>query len=583
MNETKSIRRYLFFVVLSAILTAQTPPATAPVNSPQSAAPLKITTRLVEVNVLVHDHHGNPVGDLSKEDFEVSDEGKAQTISVFTVDHLTGNGTAGPNAPKPLIMPANVVTNRPSTVANGPTSVTVLLLDLYNTKLTDQMATRRQIIKFLRQIRPEDRVAVYLLNGGGFSIVHDFTNNSETLLAALAKVLPGFSSQLDASDFDAANTGNDNADTVLDISSTVTAHFFLRVRALNTCLAFKALATHLAGVPGRKNVVWVSGGFPIAFGFGDSQDSTDQNLMKSNAAAQDQELFADYIEDASRAMNTANVAVYPVDARGLLGLPFADASKQIKVDPRTHQIPENMMHVDQRNMDTMNYVADLTGGKAFYNTNDINGAIRKAIEDSDVTYTLGYYVPDENWDNRFHKIKVKVKRSGVSVRTKKGYFAQQANAPTPTKLEETLREAIWSPLDSTMIGLTVRIDPSPALPNATRVVFVVDPSDLQFKQREDGKYAAAMDVVFVQETKRGKRLTDTKQTVNMAATPAQYALMQKRGLEAGKDLAIAAETESIRVVVLDRGTGQTGSATIPFTAANKSGSTVAPSGPAGAF
>jgi VWFA-related protein len=445
------------------------------------------------------------------------------------------------------------------------------------------MSTRRQIIKFLRQIRPEDRVAVYLLKGNGFSIVHDFTNNSETLLAALAKVLPGFSSQLDASEFDASNTGNDDTDNVIDTSNTVTANFFLRVRALNTCLAFKLLATHLIGVPGRKNVVWVSGGFPIAFGFGDPQDAADQPTVKRGATAQDQELLAEYIEDASRAMNTANVAVYPVDARGLLGLPMADASKNIKVNPRTHQIPQNMMHVDQRNMDTMNYIAELTGGKAFYNTNDIEGAIRKAIDDSDVTYTLGYYVPDNNWDNKFHKIKVKVNRSGVSLRTKKGYFAQEANALTPTKLDETLREAIWSPLDSTMIGLTVRVDPSPALPNATRVVLAVDPNDLHFEQRQDGKYAAAMDVVFVQETKRGKRLTDTKQTMSMAATPAQYDAIKKSGFAAGKDLPIGPDTESIRVVVLDRGTEQTGSVTIPLAAANKSGATVAPTGSSGNF
>ncbi len=572
----------LALLIFPALLTAQTATAPPPANPPQTA-PLKVTTRLVQVNVIVHDHHGNPVGDLTKEDFEVTDEGKAQNISLFTVDRLSPGGASAPNAPKPIIIPANVATNRPMTQDNGPTSVTVLLLDMYNTHLTDQMSTRRQIIKFLRQIRPEDRVAVYLLKGNGFSIVHDFTNNAETLLVALARVLPGFSSQLDASDFDASNTGNDDMDNVIDTSNTVTANFFLRVRALNTCLAFKSLAMHLEGVPGRKNVVWVSGGFPIAFGFGDPQDAADQAAIKRGAAAQDQELFADYIEDASRAMNSANVAVYPVDARGLLGLPMADASKSIKVDPRTHQIPQSMMHVDQRNMDTMNYIAELTGGKAFYNTNDIEGAIRKAIDDSDVTYTLGYYVPDENWDNKFHKLKVKVKRPGLSVRTKKGYFAQEVNAITPTKLDDTLREAVWSPLDGTMIGLTIRVDPSPALANATRVVLAIDANDLQFKHREDGKYAASLDLVFVQETKRGKRLTDTKQTISMAATPAQYDAMRKQGFAAGKDLSVGPDTEAIRVVVLDRGTGQTGSVTIPVTAANKSGAKVASAGSTGTF
>lgn len=550
----------LAFVVLVA---AQTPSATQP---------LKVTTRLVQVNVLVHDHHGNPVGDLTKDEFEVSDEGKPQQISLFTIDRLTPNtGSPVSMANKQSIMPANVITNRPVSQDNEPTSVTVLLLDMYNTKLTDQMATRKQIIQFLRQIRPEDRVAVYLLRGSGFSIVHDFTNNAEALLAALAKVLPGFSAQLDASEVDAANTGNDNVDSVIDTSNIVTANFYMRVRALNTCLAFKSLALHLTGVPGRKNVVWVSGGFPIGFGFGDPQDSADQNAMKSGAAAQDRELFAGFIEDASRAMNTANVAVYPVDARGLLGLPFADASKSIKVDPRTHSIPQNLMHVDQRNMDTMNYIAELTGGKAFYNSNDIDGAIRKAIDDSEVTYTLGYYVQEDNWDNKFHRIKVKVKRGGVSVRTKKGYYAEQPNALTPAKLEDTLHDAVWSPLDSTMIGLTAHIEPSQAVPNATRVSFAVDPKDVEFTQRADNKYVASLDVVFVQETKRGKSVTDIRQTVNVTATPEQYETFRTQGLAAGRDLTIRPDTDAVRVVVLDRTSGQTGSVTVPVARASRRG------------
>jgi hypothetical protein len=132
-----------------------------------------------------------------------------------------------------------------------------------------------------------------------------------------------------------------------------------------------------------------------------------------------------------------------------------------------------------------------------------------------------------------------------------------------------------------MIGLTVRVDPSPALPNATRVVLALDPDDLQFKQRPDDRYAAAVDVVFVQETKRGKRLADIKQTINMAATPAQFEAIRKQGFAAGKDLPITPDTEAIRVVVLDRGTGETGSVTVPIGAANKSGPTLKPSGPTG--
>lgn len=562
------IRASYAALILSAIALAQT----ATTTTPMAPSPIKVTTRLVEMNVLVHDHHGNPVSDLKKEDFEVKDEGKVQTIILFTVDSVgTGSGAGNKPAVEP-ILPRNIVTNRPERQANVPSSVTVLLLDMYNTKLTDQMYAKQHLIKFLRQIRPEDRIALYVLNGTGFSVVHDFTNNSETLLAAIAKVFPGFSHELDGSDFDPSNTGDDNLDTLLDTSNTTMSNFYIRNRALNTCLAFKVLAEHLSGIPGRKNVVWVSGGFPISFGFGDPRDLADSQDI-SKVAAQDRELFASYIEDASTAMNNANVAVYPVDARGLMGLPMADASKSVKLNPQTHQIPSSLTHVDQKNIDTMNYISDLTGGKAFYNTNDLQGAIRKAIDDSAVTYTLGYYVSGDSWDNRFHKIKVKVDRSGLVVRTKKGYLAKEQPAPTPGKLDQTLHEAVWSPLDATTIGVSARIDPSPALTNASRLYFAVDPNEIQFKPEND-RYAGSLDIVFVQQTKRGKLIANTKKTLNLTVTPVQLDLLKKQGLRAGEDLKLNSDTQAVRIVILDRESGSTGSVTVPVTAQDKSGSTL---------
>jgi VWFA-related protein len=551
-------------LLIPLLLLAQVPGnPPAPAAQPPTQT-IKVTTRLVQINVLVHDHHGNPVGDLTKNDFEVTDQGKVQTISLFTVDTIAPAGGRASGQPSAPAMAPNVVTNRPERQGNAPTSVTVLLLDLYNTKITDQMATRRQIVRFLRQIRPEDRVALYVLRGSGFTVVHDFTDNSESLLTALAKVVPGFSHELDASDFDAANTGNDNMDSFIDGANLAMSNFFTRNRILNTCTAFKTLADHLAGLPGRKNLVWVSGGFPISFGYGDPADQADQGRIAS-VAAQDRELFADYIEEASTAMNTANVAVYPVDARGLLGLPMADASKNVKVDPRTHSIPKQMMTVDQRNMDTMHYIADLTGGRAFMNRNDIDGAIREAIDDSSVTYTLGYYASEENWDNKFHKIKVKVDRSGVTVRTKKGYLAQEQAPPTSVKLDEILHDAVWSPLDSTAIALSAHLDTSPT-PNAKRLIFQVDGSEIQFHPEAD-KYVDSLDIVFVQQAKRGAMIANSKKTVNIKATAAQLETLRRNGLSAGEDLSVNPDTQAVRIIVLDRNSGSTGSVTVPIASA----------------
>jgi hypothetical protein len=266
---------------------------------------------------------------------------------------------------------------------------------------------------------------------------------------------------------------------------------------------------------------------PIDIGFGDPQDVM-QAKQQAGGAAGEKDQLDRYVEEASRALNTANIAVYPVDVRGLVGLPFTDASKRIKLD-RTRGIPASMSTVDNRNVLTMNYVADLTGGRAFLDTNDLAGALRKAIDDSAVTYTLGYHVQEADWGSKYHKINVTVKRPGVKIRTKKGYLAKETSTLSSGQLDDVLRKAVWSPLDSTQLAVTARIDPSPALPNASRLGFVLLPEEIQFRQ-EGGKFHADLDIAFVQERKRGQRITDLKRNFKIDVTPERFQVMTQSGI-----------------------------------------------------
>ncbi len=527
---------------------------------------VRVTTRLVQLNVTARDHHGKLVPDLTKEDFVVTDQGKEQKISVVSME-----STLSAPGPPAKLMPRNQFSNRLDRQSQVPTSVTVVLIDSLNTPFKDQARARHQVLQFLRQIRPEDRIALYSMSVRGIRVIHDFTNNSGALVTALARTMPELSRDLTDMERDQVNL-----DEGVDYNSPLggfaaddrnaEAAFFTRDRVLNTCTVMKVLANHLTSISGRKNLVWVSGGFPISFGFG---DPAVENPLRNHFS----EIYNDYIEDASRAMGSANVAVYPVDARGLFGLPLFDASKQIRMNPRTHQPPPEMLHVDRRNFDTMNYLADLTGGKAFYNTNDINGAIRKAIDDSAITYTLGYYTSEENWDQKFHKIKVKVRRSGVSVRTKKGYFASSERTPSAKDLARATYDAMWSPLDASSIGLSAQIDPSPGVALASRITALVDPLDLTFKQTP-GRFNGSADVIIAQLTKRGKRIADKRETINLALKPETYQAIVKDGLRFTEDVKLGPETESIRLIVMDRGTGAVGTLTIPVLAQDKSGAAV---------
>jgi len=349
---------------------------------------IEVSTRLVQASVVVEDRHGNPVEGLKKEDFTLLDERHPQTISVFSVTANRISSTPPPPTPP------DTFTNRVSGAGDVPSNVAVILLDGLNTQFTDQAFARQQVIEFLLQIRPQDRVALYTL-GNELKILHDFTGDASSLLAALKRYKGQLSPSLSApdpdqnsKDFQAGPSARDDflsgflSNGPESTASQNEAGFFWRDRAQRTLLALLQIAYHLSSQSGRKTLIWVSGSFPII-----------PSYMFYGINAPDERLiFADDFKKAAGALNNSTLVVYPVDAHGL-----------------TTNRP------DFANLATMKMLAEHTGGRAFYNTNDLRKAIREAIDESGLTYQLGYYPTDEKWDSRFHRIKVNVKRKGLTV------------------------------------------------------------------------------------------------------------------------------------------------------------------------
>jgi hypothetical protein len=218
----------------------------------------------------------------------------------------------------------------------------------------------------------------------------------------------------------------------------------------------------------------------------------------------------------------------------------------------------------------------MTGGKAFYNTNGIAEAVRSAIDDSSVTYTLGYYVSDSEWDNRYHKLRVTVNRSGVNVRTKQGYLAQDRPTPTNAQIGDALKKAAWSPLDSTRLSVAARVDPSSTLPNASRFLFAIAPSEIYLRQ-ENGRYMGELDLLVIQHRKGGKQATEPQKAITLALTPERYRFTLQNGIVLTEDLTIHVDTVAVRIIVLDRTSGATGSVTMAINPEDKSGTMVIPS------
>ncbi len=510
-------------------------------TSPDGPPVVKLTTHLVQVNVIVRDKQGRPVTGLTKEDFTVLDNGKPQTVRFFSME--TNRMDAAPSVP----LPAAVYTNRLEQRGSVPTAITAVLFDGLNTRIQDQAYARQQILKFLRELKPNDRIAIYAL-GTRLRILQDFTNDVDSLLKAIGRHAH-VGGQLDASRVDEPDSGDRELDDFLrDASERVAAAYTTR-RVEDTAQALATIAHHLAGRPGRKNLIWVSGGFPIQIG------------MDSASLTAERRAFSQEIERATRAVNQANIAIYPVDARGLIGVFDAMPS----MDPaRRSMSPQASANVNSRaaraifdTQATMRELADRTGGRAFLNSNDIAGALRNAVDDSQVTYNLSFTPDHFQWNGQFRQIKVKVRHSGVDVRYRKGY---QALAEVAAGTDQQMRVAevnlaATSPLEATGIGLTVRkVASSPHL----SLQMQVDPREVGFQQK-DGRWAAGLDVLVAMRDEKGDVLGSYSRTAGFNLKPETYDALLRSGISLAMQCDVAPRATKARVVVRDMASGQIGS------------------------
>jgi hypothetical protein len=273
--------------------------------------------------------------------------------------------------------------------------------------------------------------------------------------------------------------------------------------------------------------------------------------------------FSYEIEMATRALNSADLAVYPVDARGLIAPQFRQGSVSSRSIQRGKAPPLITMSPNQENFATMNTLADRTGGRAFYNTNDIFGSIRKAIEDSQVTYVLGYYPAHTDWDGKWREIKVTTKRPGVHLRFRRGYFALPDSTPTDQQAKMIVHDAVTSPLDFTTLGLNVHAAPVD-VPGARqiRVEIQLEARDVTLEPK-DGRWVGEIALVIVERDAEGKDLASDSKQISMHLNNDTYLGVMKNGLIWDRELRIAPGTTQLRIVACDAPSGAIGSVIIP--------------------
>ena len=380
------------------------------------------------VDVVASDGKQDPIHRLATANFTVFEDGKPQAVKVFE-EHQPGPPAAMPPMPK---LSRGMFTNFTATPESGP--LNILLFDKLNTPVEAQSVVRDQVLKYLREAPPGIRMAFGLTTQ--LKLLQGFTSNPELLRAivegkkgnsgasvAMNNVIEGDHPGADDPSMDmvmdAMGNKPNGAALVAELQQFEAEQkaFQIQLRQQYTLDALNQLARYLSMMPGRKNLIWFSGSFPISI-----LPDPDLKDPFANLESAERE-FRQTVSLLSR----SQVAVYPIDARGLMTQPTLNASQSGSTFNRgSHGFADANYKWMSNTFDehsTMQQMAQATGGKAFYDDNGLKEAVDKAVATGSNYYTLAYEPSNREWNGAYRKIEVKVDRPGVSLAYRLGYFA----------------------------------------------------------------------------------------------------------------------------------------------------------------
>jgi VWFA-related protein len=540
-----SERLVIFPLVLSVCLLTLCVHGTVQAGSAQSQdvmhsdQVLRTNTRLVVVDVVATDSRGEFVDDLKADDLKISEDGNAQKISSFSF-HSPGKTNMVVASP----LPVNVVTNAP---AFQSSSLNVMLLDTLNGDFGEQAYVKEQLLKYLSQAKLAHPIALFAMENH-LVMLHDFTTDAAALKSSVEKFRPP------------ARFINGETATSRASAFTTFGDFHTSERDIATTLnQLNALAKTLAGYRGRKNLIWLSEGFPLnlfpditargpagicngprADGCGTGNSDVGRGALEGTGQGN----FKDYaflIKKVSDALMNAQVAVYVVDA-GVVGKDERMASH-----------------------DTMRDVADRTGGKAFIGTNNLTASMTSSVDDGSTYYTLEYYPDNKTWDGKFRTIQIHSSRPGISLRYRQGYYAldpEKVNKADSDAVAENFSRSLE--LDApaaTQVVFQAQVQPPSEKSKKVLVTFHIDPRTLAFEHKDGGvEFARLSCTVWAYGKDKDKpTMSSGTLTANLKASEYQQ-VVQQRFLPCDRELDLKPGTYALRMGVLDRASNKIGTA-----------------------
>jgi VWFA-related protein len=583
------LRPLLAVLLCPALAIAQTAP-------PTSDNTIRITSRIVYVDVVVHDTSGHLVRGLTQNDFKVFEDGKPQQIDYF-VAHSYDIG-----APRTAAAPVakNIFSNVPD---RGPIgSVNIVLFDLVNTAAADQQYARKQMLDFLKALPPGQQVALFVLSDQ-LHMFQSFTGSSDLLVAA-AKMINPKNMRLYQSDAEQqrdidnlgrmqdALGGRDPGQSIQALANELTFENeqSSEVRQRITLMAFAQISHAAAGYPGRKNLFWLSGSFPFSLTQQAQYNITAplqySTLNLPNMPTSD----TNAVSDTAKVIADAQIAVYPISAVGLevggVGVEVQGGSMAaLSGSSGTTSNGYGSGNVKHTLGDTqaqqftnrsalraaMNDIAFETGGEAVFGSNDLSGALRRSIEDGSNYYTLAYRPQNHDWDSKFRHIKVEMPGRSYSISYRRGYFAnpdQVTNEDAAQALNAALQPG--AP-ESTLLLLKAKVDPPGPQQPETFVETTVDASGVDFTVDANGHRHGKLLVLLValNDSPTGVAAQpdnppQTSGVIRLDLDPAAYASVLKDGISFQQKLALRPGRFRMRLGVSDMNNSRLGTLDMPI-------------------
>jgi len=521
----------------SAILAAQQQGAPAPTpQSPQPAVTFRVEVNYVEVDAIVTDAQGRVVSNLSASDFDVFEDGKPQKVSAFSLVNIPIERAERPIFASMPIEP-DVQTNE-----HAEGRIYLIVLDDVHTDFTRTPRVKTSMRRFFEQNFGTNDLAAVVFTGRS-EASQEFTSNTKLLLNAVDKFTGRKlrSATLQRIEGARVNPDSGNLEPGDDIDQMDRAF-----RARSVMANIRKMSEFMAGVRGRRKAMLLVG------------EGVDYNIYEATGilGATASSVLLD-TQDAIAAATRGNVAIYAIDPRGLVTGQEDLITQSSTIGDADGRAMQNELRLSQ---DSLRVLASSTGGFAAVNRNDLNGAFDRIVTENSTYYVFGYYSPNERRDGRFRKLEVRVKRPGLMVRSRNGYYEPRGRRPGASASPSApVNEAVGSPLPVTGIPMKMFAAAYKGQPPNAAVAFAVelDVNGFDFVEK-DGVFSEEIEIVNTATDSKGKVFPGDRQKVNLTMKPDTYARVKSRGFRMVSQTNLPPGRYQMRVAAASR-MGKTGS------------------------